>query len=183
MHVFATAWQHGWQSYINWSGKKIIRCFRRLLMQQEDGRIEADERKRKKERERKRERCAERRVRLIVVYDYVLDFRGQASSSVLPRFLSMVFLPRHFVCAAIYRGLLLYCNRTFWMHSAHAVVRAAARSLFSSRNRCAGQCCRDACSCSWRNLHREHQNGSCETLHIKLRPCDQNIYLYFYFTS
>lgn len=66
------------------------------------------------------------------------------------------------------------------MHSAHAVVRAAARSLFSSRNRCAGQCCRDGCSCSWRNLHREHQNRSRETLQFISR--DRNTYLYFYFT-
>lgn len=52
---------------------------------QEDGRVLEAHEEEKERRRRERERNAGRRVRLIVVYDYVLDFRGQASSSVLPR--------------------------------------------------------------------------------------------------
>lgn len=66
---------------------------------QEDGHAEAREGEKRKEKRGEREEGGDgrrggvgararagRRVRLIVVYDYVLDFRGQASSSLLPRF-------------------------------------------------------------------------------------------------
>lgn len=60
-----------------------------------------------------------------------------------------------FLRAAIYRSLLLYCNRTLNAFRPRGSPAAASLSSPSppppSRNHCTGQCCCDLCSCNRRN--------------------------------
>lgn len=55
--------------------------------------------------------------------------------------------------AAIYRSLLLYCNRTLNAFRPRGSPAAVNFFFFSppSRNHCTGQCCRGRCSCGRRN--------------------------------
>lgn len=57
-------------------------------------------------------------TRLIIVYDYVLDFRGQAPSSMLPRFP----LWCSFHAAPLFIEAYYFIATRLWMHSAHAAV-------------------------------------------------------------
>lgn len=57
-------------------------------------------------------------ARLIIVYDYVLDFRGQAPSSMLPRFP----LWCSFHAAPLFIEAYYFIATRLWMHSAHAAV-------------------------------------------------------------